>query len=62
MSRVPQSTVDQVLDVIREKPGVTIPGIAEQLGCRQNVLYRVIPRLITDERIKRDGIGWKVIA
>ena len=43
---------------MREKPGITIPQIAESLKIEPNYLYRVMPKLVEDGQVKRDGQGW----
>ncbi|MGH2858660.1 MAG: winged helix-turn-helix transcriptional regulator, partial [Solirubrobacteraceae bacterium] len=48
----------QALELVRARPGITIPQIAEQLGIEPNYLYRVMPKLVEDGQIKRDGQGW----
>ena len=39
-------------------PGITIPQIAEKMGIEPNYLYRVMPRLLSDGQVKREGQGW----
>jgi hypothetical protein len=48
----------QALELVRNQPGITIPQIAEALKIEPNYLYRVMPRLVTEGHIKRDGQGW----
>ena len=48
----------QALELVREKPGITIPEIAESMNIQPNYLYRVLPRLASDGQVKRDGQGW----
>ena len=48
----------QALALVREKPGITIPQIAESLKIEPNYLYRVMPKLVDDGSVKRDGQGW----
>ena len=48
----------QALQLVREQPGITIPQIAENLKIEPNYLYRVMPRLVADGQVKRDGQGW----
>src|SRR5664279_1091026 len=50
---------NQALNLVREAPGITIPQIAEQLKIEPNYLYRVMPKLVEDGQIKRDGQGWQ---
>jgi hypothetical protein len=49
---------NQALNLVRESPGITIPQIADQLKIEPNYLYRVMPKLVEDGQVKRDGQGW----
>jgi CRP-like cAMP-binding protein len=49
---------NQALALVREKPGVTIPQIAESLGIEPNYLYRVMPKLVSEGAVRREGQGW----
>jgi hypothetical protein len=49
---------NQALQLVGEKPGITIPEIAESLKIEPNYLYRVMPRLVEDGSVRRDGQGW----
>jgi len=49
---------NQALELVRSQPGITIPQIAEKMGIEPNYLYRVMPRLLSDGQVKRDGQGW----
>jgi DNA-binding IscR family transcriptional regulator len=49
---------NQALELVREKPGITIPEIAQAMNIQPNYLYRVLPRLASDGQVKRDGEGW----
>jgi hypothetical protein len=49
---------NQALELVRNRPGITIPQIAESLKIEPNYLYRVMPKLVSDGQIKRDGQGW----
>lgn len=48
----------QALELVRSQPGITIPQIAETLKIEPNYLYRVMPKLVQDGQVKRDGQGW----
>lgn len=48
----------QALELVRSQPGITIPQIAEKMGIEPNYLYRVMPRLLNEGQVKRDGQGW----
>ena len=49
---------NQALELVRSQPGITIPQIAESLKIEPNYLYRVMPKLVSDGEVKRDGQGW----
>ena len=49
---------NQALELVRATPGITIPQIAEKMGIEPNYLYRVMPRLLSDGQVRRDGQGW----
>jgi hypothetical protein len=49
---------NQALELVRGKPGITIPEIATAMGIEPNYLYRVMPKLVSDGQVKRDGQGW----
>jgi hypothetical protein len=36
---------NQALDLVRDRPGITIPEMAQAMGIQQNYLYRVRPGL-----------------
>jgi DNA-binding IscR family transcriptional regulator len=49
---------NQALELVREKPGITIPEAAQAMKIQPNYLYRVLPRLASEGQVKRDGQGW----
>ena len=49
---------NQALELVRERPGITIPEIAKAMKIEPNYLYRLLPRLASDGQVKRDGQGW----
>jgi hypothetical protein len=48
----------QALELVRARPGVTIPELAEAMGIKQNYLYRVMPTLAEDGQVVKSGRGW----
>ena len=48
----------QALELVRSKPGITIPEIATAMKIEPNYLYRVMPKLTSDGLVTRDGQGW----
>jgi DNA-binding IscR family transcriptional regulator len=49
---------DQALELVADKPGITIPELATAMKIQPNYLYRVLPQLASDGRVKREGQGW----
>ena len=49
---------NEALELVRGKPGITIPEIAKSMGIEPNYLYRVLPKLAQEGQIKKDGQGW----
>ena len=48
----------QALDLVKAKPGITIPELAEAMGIQQNYLYRVMPGLAEEGKVTKSGRGW----
>jgi hypothetical protein len=51
---------NQALDLVKARPGITIPELAEAMGIKQNYLYRVMPGLADDGKVTKSGRGWHV--
>jgi hypothetical protein len=49
---------NQALELVKGKPGITIPELADAMGIKQNYLYRVLPSLQKDKLVKKQGKGW----
>ena len=41
----------QALELVRDRPGITIPELAEAMGIKQNYLYRVMPDLAEEGQV-----------
>ncbi|HEX3392616.1 MAG TPA: hypothetical protein VHS55_08640 [Solirubrobacteraceae bacterium] len=48
----------QALQFVTGQPGITIPELAAKMGIKQNYLYRVLPSLEQEKKIKKQGRGW----
>jgi hypothetical protein len=48
----------EALRIVREQPGVTIPELADRMGIKQNYLYRVLPELVQEGKVVKQGRGW----
>ena len=49
---------NQALELVKARPGITIPELAEAMGIKQNDLYRVMPGLADDGKVTKSGRGW----
>jgi sugar-specific transcriptional regulator TrmB len=52
----------QALELVKSKPGITIPELAESMGIKQNYLYRVMPDLAEQGLVTKSGRGWHIRA
>jgi CRP-like cAMP-binding protein len=48
----------QALALVQSKPGITIPEMGKEMGITPNYLYRVLPELAKDGKVKKQGKGW----
>jgi hypothetical protein len=48
----------QALSFVSGQPGITIPELAAKMNIKQNYLYRVLPGLEQEKKIKKQGRGW----
>jgi DNA-binding IscR family transcriptional regulator len=49
---------EEALELVRTRPGITIPEIAQAMKIQPNYLYRVLPGLASGGQIRREGQGW----
>ncbi len=57
-SRGENTRATQAIELVRTRPGLTIPELAEHMGIKPNYLYRILPQLEEDGKVKRKGKGW----
>ena len=48
----------QALELVKARPGITIPELAASMGIKQNYLYRVMPGLADEGKVTKSGRGW----
>jgi hypothetical protein len=48
----------QALQLVGDRPGITIPELADAMGIKQNYLYRVMPGLADEGKVVKSGRGW----
>lgn len=51
----------EALQQVKDRPGITIPEIAEAMDIKQNYLYRVMPDLQKDGLVRKEGRGWHAL-
>jgi ribosomal protein S25 len=48
----------QALELVRARPGITITELADAMGIKANYLYRVMPTLQKEGKVKKRDKGW----
>ena len=48
----------QAQELVSARPGITIPELADAMGIQANYLYRVMPGLEKDGKVRKRGKGW----
>ncbi len=48
----------EALSFVQGQPGITIPELAAKMGINQNYLYRVLPGLEKEGKVRKEGRGW----
>lgn len=48
----------ETLELVRARPGVSIPELAEAMGIKPNYLYRILPTLEQEGEVRRKDRGW----
>jgi hypothetical protein len=48
----------EALKLVSDRPGITIPELADAMGIKQNYLYRVMPTLAQEGQVIKSGRGW----
>ena len=48
----------QAEKLVRENPGITISELASKMKIKPNYLYRVLPQLQKDGKVRKRGSGW----
>ena len=43
---------------MKGQPGITIPELASKMGIKHNYLYRVLPGLEKEGKVRKVGKGW----
>jgi hypothetical protein len=48
----------QAQKLVTENPGITIRELADKMKIKQNYLYRVMPQLEADKKVRKKDKGW----
>jgi len=48
----------QAQELVGAQPGITIPELADAMGIQANYLYRVMPTLASEGKVRKEGKGW----
>jgi len=48
----------EAFGIVQAQPGLTIPEIAAKMKIKPTYLYRVLPGLEKEKKIRKDGRGW----
>ncbi len=48
----------QAHELVSARPGITIPELADAMKIQTNYLYRVMPALQAEGKIRKEGKGW----
>jgi len=52
---------EQALALIARRPGVTVPELAEELGIGPTYLYKLLPALEREGRVRKQGVGYQPV-
>jgi hypothetical protein len=48
----------ETLELVRTRPGITIPELADAMSIKPNYLYRILPGLQSEGQVRKQGKGW----
>jgi hypothetical protein len=48
----------QALELVKARPGITIRELADAMNIKANYLYRVMPTLESERKVRKKGGGW----
>jgi hypothetical protein len=57
-SRGGNTRATQAVELVRTRPGITIPDLAGEMGIKPNYLYRILPQLEEEGKVRREDKGW----
>ena len=51
----------QALELVRRRPGITVAELADELGIGTTYLYRLMPRMDREGKVRKDGRGYYAV-
>ena len=57
-----QDRRERILELIRSRPGITVPEISRELGVEPPPLYRVVRKLSADGVVKKEGKSLELVS
>jgi hypothetical protein len=57
-SRGGNTRATQAVELVRLHPGISIPDLAGHMGIKPNYLYRILPQLEDEGKVRRRDKGW----
>lgn len=51
---------EEALKLVSDKPGITVAEAAEAMGIGTTYLYRLLPRLEREGRVRKEGRGYRL--
>jgi hypothetical protein len=60
-SRGGNTRATQAIELVRVNPGITIPDLAGHMGIKPNYLYRILPQLEDEGKVRRKNKGWHTV-
>ena len=56
--RASGTRAEQAQKLVADNPGITIRELAAKMGIKQNYLYRVLPQLEAEKKVRKKDGGW----
>jgi hypothetical protein len=60
--RVPGGSAQEVLALVQSRPGISVREVADTMGIGTTYLYRVLPRLEREGKVRKEGRGYHPVA
>jgi Winged helix-turn-helix DNA-binding len=57
-AKATRSGTPNVLELLRDRPGITVPELARHVAISERSLYRLMSRLEDEDKVRKQGRGW----